>query len=203
MLSQKSQFSLLFWQTAKNRRKKPGFGVDVPIPLPPFAPGSGRLRRPSAAPEIRRADGFSVADSILGWSCQHCGGEGGRARSGRSPPHPGASLVRGQAGSGRVAREGAEGGTCPTPKLLLLFPTRAFSLGVCRMSPKPFWGESRLFLLSPYILHGASSCRIQEEQQGPAAGTQEVVGDPSASFPALQSICALMGVFSGFPSIVS
>lgn len=152
MLSQKSQFALRFFsKQLKMVAKSLVLGVGAPILMPPFAPGSRRLRRPRAAPKIWRADGFAVADGILGWSCRHCGGEGGRARRGPSPPHPGAGLVRDGAGSDCTAWEGAGGGT-QTLKLPLLFPTSAFALGACHMPPKPIWGGiSPIFIVTLYI----------------------------------------------------
>lgn len=104
--------------------------------MPPFALGSMRLWRPSTAPEIRWADGFSVADGILGWSCQRCGGKGGHAHRGPSPSHPGASLLTFRAGSSHVAWEDA-GGHVPnmqTPTALPYKCVRLWHLAICLQS---------------------------------------------------------------------
>lgn len=152
MLSQKSQFALCFFsEQLKNHCKKPGFGVGASILMPPFAPGSRRLRRPSAAPEIRWADGFSVADGILGWSCRHCGGEGGHGHRGPSPPHPGTWLSRDQAGSGRIAWKDA-GRHVPNTQPPTALPYKCICpRRLLYASEAIFWGISPIFIVTLYI----------------------------------------------------
>lgn len=174
--------SLFYQRRAKNHYKNLALGWLHPSWGLPFAPGSGRLRRPSAAPEIGWADGFSVAESILGleppalWR-----GGRGRARGGPSPPHPDASPARDGAGSGRVAWEDAQGVggyTCPTRELPLLFPTSAFALGVFRTPPKPFFGGNLAYFCW-HLVYCVVSARRAAAPIAAASGRSNEVPPPA------------------------
>lgn len=174
ILSQKELVcSLLFQPTAENCCETLGFGAGAPPRCPPFAVGQ------MACPWLTA----SLA---------------GAAAAGICPLPIPAPHLRGMEQDLAPSPGKMQGGTCPTPcecfcPWCLLCVSKAI-----------FWGESHVFLSSRYILCGAGSvgscprcCRIQEEQQSPAASAGESTRDLSEAPSVLQSICAFMGVFLG------
>lgn len=116
--------------------------MGAPIPTPPFARGSRRLQKPSAASDIQWADGFSVADSILGWSCSVVAAREDVSKEVLPFLIPALSL------------QGME--QDPAGKTMqledVLFPARAFALSIFPMSPKAFLGGILpVFIVTLYI----------------------------------------------------
>lgn len=103
--------------------------MDAPIPAPPFAQGSRRLWKPSAAPNIQWADGFSVADSILGWSCSVV------AVREDVPKEVLLFLIPALPLQGMEQDRPGKMQPKDVP-----FPARAFALSIIPMSPKAFLG---------------------------------------------------------------
>lgn len=158
------------------------------IPTSPFAQGSRRLWKPSAAPNIQWADGFSVADSILGWSCSVV------AAREDVPKEVLLFLIP------ALPLQGME--QDPPGKMQpkdVLFPARAFALSIVPMSKSIFRRNLAWFYCNLiYCLSG--SCPSAAASQSPAYGTGESI---TSVFHPVKHLHLHVGAFWGFLSISS
>lgn len=203
--------SLFYQQRAKNHYKNLALGWLYPSwGLPFLLRTAGGCGGRAPLPKLGGQMAFPWLRASSAWSRRRCGGEGEDVPAEVRPlliptlrPH---GMERDPAASpGKM--HGGGGGTRAQHANSHCSSLQVHSLSASSVHLRShFWGESRLFLLAPYILRGVGPagscphrCRIREEQRGPTAGTEESTGDPSEAHPILRSICTSVGsVFGGF-----